>query len=460
MAQSIAFKTEGLSYLKEGIHLLAELMKPVYGIKGYSGVALAKELKTLNSFTSIGYALGKQSMEKMDRLCGDGSKTAIILTASILNAAHKAILDGASREPLLRGIKKACQQALCDLKNSAVMLNSKERVINYLGDEKNSEIAPLIAEAFAKLGQGGTVLIGKGNECTLTFTKGFSFESGYCSPHFWQSGDELIQLEAPRILVCSKPLDSPQELLPILQIISASKQPLLLIAPEFGGELLSTLSINRVANKLEVFTVKVEGNAEKTVALLEDIALFTGSTLLKSSQKLKTTTPEMLGSAERVIVDKERTHLLCGHGSAKGVASRISTIEKELSKTYETTAPLLNRKKQLDGVIALINPGEGHYLRALQLLRAAGLAMEMGSTPTGIAALCDIQLNLSELSGDELLGAEVFHKALHSPLAALTNNREKLKNGTQALATKVLLTALTCAYASAEKALLTRTLIA
>ncbi len=454
-AKELIFEEEAREHLRKGIQQLADVVAVTLGPKGRSvgieaswgapkitshGSEILKEIEFKDQYLNMGAALGKEVASKMKQKCGDGTTTSIILLNALVQNGVKNIASGLSPISLKRGMDKACEAVVASLEKQAIPVKGPEETksIATVSATGDAFVGEMIATAMQRAGEGGVITIeeGKGTETTLEMVEGMQFDRGYTSAYFCTHPEKMIvEMESPRILITDKKISSIQEILPILQAVASKGQSLLLIADEIEGDALSTLVINKLRGTLKVCAVKAPGYGDRRKALLEDIAILTGGALLseETGGSLKEATESDLGSAEKVIVTKELTTVVDGHGEKKEIAQRIQRIEAEIeaSKSDWDREKLQERKAKLSGGVAVIRVGastESEAKHKKQLfedsLNSTKAAHEMGvAAGGGVAFLrASAAVDALQIEGEERIGAKIVQDALSAPFRQIVSN--------------------------------------
>ena len=453
-AKELIFEEEARAKLSEGIDMLADVVSVTLGPKGKNvglqaswgapritndGNSIAKEVELKDQYANMGVALGKETASKMKENCGDGTTSSIVILRGLVKAAVKNIASGSSPIGLKRGMDKAVDAIILELEKMAIAIESDTQVRNIAvaSASGTEEIGSLIADALAKVGKAGVITIeeGKSTETSIEMVEGMQFDRGYVSAYFCTNAELLsVEMNNPKILITDKKISSIQEILPILQVIASTATELLIIADEIEGDALSTLVVNRLRGTLKVCAVKSPGFGDRRKALLEDLAILTGAVVISEERglSLKDATVESLGSAEKILITKDKTTIVNGRGSPKEIQERVAHIEAEIART---TSPydkekLDERKAKLSGGVAVLRIGaatEPELKQKKQLfedsLNSTRAAIEEGIVIGGGVALLRASKNCTlDLKGDEALGAEIVFKACEAPLKQIVLN--------------------------------------
>jgi chaperonin GroEL len=454
-AKEIIFEEEARDALLAGIKKLADVVAFTLGPKGRNvglekswgaptitndGNSIVKEIKLKNQYENMGVAMAQEVAQKIKEKCGDGTTTGMLLLRALVESGIKYIAAGASPISIKRGIDKAVEAVVKEIEKSAIPIKSKQEIKNIatVSSSGNQEIGDLIAEAMEKVGKTGVITIeeAKGTTTTTEVVEGMEFDRGYLSPYFCTNAEKMIvEKKNPQILLVDKKINSIHELLPILQAIAASATELLIIAEDLEGDALSTLVVNKLRGTLKVAAVKSPGFGDRRKAIMQDIAVLTGATLVseETGMSLKEISLDVLGSADKILVSKEKTLIINGHGSAETIKARIKQIEKEIetaTSSYDKEK-LEERKAKLSGGVAVIRvgaPTEPEMKQRKQAfedsLNSTKAAIESGVVPGGGVALLRAKgtIDKLKLEGDELIGAQIVKFACEAPLKQIASN--------------------------------------
>lgn len=453
--RELIFEEEARNKLREGIDKLADVVGVTLGPKGRNvglqaswgaptitndGNSIVKDVELQDQYANMGVAIGKEVASKMKEKCGDGTTTSILLLRALVQSGVKNIASGSSPIAIKRGMEKALEAILKELDSFAIAINSDKELHNIAmaSSSCDEEIANMITEAIKKVSKEGVITIeeGKTTENTLEVVEGMQFDRGYVSAYFATNAETLAaEMQDVRILITDKKISSIQEILPILQGVATAGQELLIIADDLEGDALSTLVVNKLRGALKVTAVKAPGFGDRRKALLEDIAVLTGGTLVSEETGiyLKDATASVLGNAEKVVITKDKTTLIGGSGSSESIQARIKqiTAEKEKTTSMYDKEKLEERKAKLSGGVAVIRVGaatEPVMKQKKQVfedsLNSTRAALEEGTVPGGGIALLQAgkaALKL-KLEGDEAIGAQIVAKACEAPFHQLVNN--------------------------------------
>lgn len=458
----LKFKDDALKSITKGLKTLAKAVKVTLGPKGRNvvinkgfgaplstkdGVTVAKEIALKDKFENMGAQLVKEVASKTSDVAGDGTTTAIVLAEAIYTAGAKSVSAGANPMSLKRGIDKAIH-TLCDsLSALAKPINTNEEVkqIASISANNDPEIGAILAEAMEKVGKDGIITVdeAKGIETTLDVVEGLQFDKGYLSPYFVTNPENMTaQFENASILITDKKLSTAKELVPLLEkVMEQGTRPLLIIAEEVEGEALATLVVNKLKAGMHVAAVKAPGFGDRRKAMLQDIAILTGATVVSEEigLKIEEVGPEVLGQAKTVKVGKEETTIVDGIGTEASVQERIQQIRAEIANSTSDydQEQLEQRLAKLAGGVAVVQVGAATEIdlkekkaRVEDALHATRAAVAEGVVPGGGVALLRAVKSLEnlELKGDEAIGAEIVKKAAFAPATAIANNCGKEGN--------------------------------
>ena len=457
MAKDIKFDIEARDGLKRGVDALANAVKVTLGPKGRNviigksfggptvtkdGVTVAKEIELKDPLENMGAQMVKEVASKTNDLAGDGTTTATVLAQAIVKEGLKNVAAGANPMDLKRGIDKAVEAIVADLTKQAQVVGSDSEKIKQIASisANNDEIiGDLIATAFGKVGKEGVITVeeAKGTDTYVDVVEGMQFDRGYLSPYFVTNPEKMeVELERPYILLYDKKVSSLKELLPILEPVAQSGRPLLIIAEDVDGEALSTLVVNKLRGALKIAAVKAPGFGDRRKAMLEDIAILTGGTVIaeESGYTLENTTLEMLGTAEKVTIDKDNTTLVNGAGGADLIKNRVNQIKGQMESTTSDydKEKLQERLAKLAGGVAVLYVGAASEVemkekkdRVDDALHATRAAVEEGIVAGGGVALLRAKSALSSIkaeNADEATGIQIVSRAVESPLRTIVEN--------------------------------------
>ncbi len=456
MAKLLQFNEEALQSIAKGVKTLAKAVIVTLGPKGRNvvinrgfgaplstkdGITVAKEIALKDKFENMGAQLVKEASSKTADLAGDGTTTAIVLAEAIFSLGIKNVIAGANPMSVKKGIDKAVEAVCKELSYLAKQISSPEEIkqIATVSANNDPEVGSIIAEAMQKVGKDGTITIAeaKGIETTLDVVEGMQFDKGYLSPYFVTNAEKMTaELDNAYILIVDKKISSAKELVPILeQVMEKGQKPLLIIAEEIDGEALATLVVNKIKGGLSLCAVKAPAFGDRRKAVLQDIAVLTGATVVTEDigMNLEEVGPEVLGSAKKIKVGKEHTTIVDGKGNSAEVKARADQIRGEIacSTSEYDKEKLEERLAKLVGGVAVINVGaateselkekKARVDDALHATRAA--VLEGVVAGGGVALLRSIKAleNLC-LKGDEAIGVEIIRSAAFAPAAAIANN--------------------------------------
>ncbi|MGI0125444.1 chaperonin GroEL [Streptococcus pneumoniae] len=454
MSKEIKFSSDARSAMVRGVDILADTVKVTLGPKGRNvvleksfgsplitndGVTIAKEIELEDHFENMGAKLVSEVASKTNDIAGDGTTTATVLTQAIVREGIKNVTAGANPIGIRRGIETAVATAVEALKNNAIPVANKEAIAQVAAVSSRSEkVGEYISEAMEKVGKDGVITIeeSRGMETELEVVEGMQFDRGYLSQYMVTDSEKMVaDLENPYILITDKKISNIQEILPLLESILQSNRPLLIIADDVDGEALPTLVLNKIRGTFNVVAVKAPGFGDRRKAMLEDIAILTGGTVITEDLglELKDATIEALGQAARVTVDKDSTVIVEGAGNPEAISHRVAVIKSQI----ETTTSEFDREKlqerlaKLSGGVAVIKVGAATEtelkemkLRIEDALNATRAAVEEGIVAGGGTALVNVipvVANL-ELTGDEATGRNIVLRALEEPVRQIAHN--------------------------------------
>ena len=454
MAKDIKFSSDARSAMVRGVDILADTVKVTLGPKGRNvvleksfgsplitndGVTIAKEIELEDHFENMGAKLVSEVASKTNDIAGDGTTTATVLTQAIVREGIKNVTAGANPIGIRRGIEAAVAAAVEALKNNAIPVANKEAIAQVAAVSSRSEkVGEYISEAMEKVGKDGVITIeeSRGMETELEVVEGMQFDRGYLSQYMVTDNEKMVaDLENPYILITDKKISNIQEILPLLESILQSSRPLLIIADDVDGEALPTLVLNKIRGTFNVVAVKAPGFGDRRKAMLEDIAILTGGTVITEDLglELKDATIEALGQATKVSVDKDSTVIVEGAGNPEAIANRVAVIKSQI----ETTTSEFDREKlqerlaKLSGGVAVIKVGAATEtelkemkLRIEDALNATRAAVEEGIVAGGGTALVNVipAVEDLELTGDEATGRSIVLRALEEPVRQIAYN--------------------------------------
>ncbi len=457
MAKDIKFDIEARDGLKRGVDALANAVKVTLGPKGRNviigksfggptvtkdGVTVAKEIELKDPLENMGAQMVKEVASKTNDLAGDGTTTATVLAQAIVKEGLKNVAAGANPMDLKRGIDKAVEAIVADLTKQAKVVGSDSEKIKQIASisANNDEvIGDLIATAFGKVGKEGVITVeeAKGTDTYVDVVEGMQFDRGYLSPYFVTNPEKMnVELENPYILLYDKKVSSLKELLPVLEPVAQSGKPLLIIAEDVDGEALSTLVVNKLRGALKIAAVKAPGFGDRRKAMLEDIAILTGGTVIaeESGYTLENATLEMLGTAEKIVIDKDNTTIVNGAGQADLIKNRVNQIKSQMETTTSDydKEKLQERLAKLAGGVAVLYVGAASEVemkekkdRVDDALHATRAAVEEGIVAGGGVALLRAKNALNSIkaaNADEATGIQIVSRAIESPLRTIVEN--------------------------------------
>jgi len=457
MAKEITFDTQAREKLKAGVDALANAVKVTLGPKGRNvvidkkfgaphitkdGVSVAKEIELKDPIENMGAQMLKEVASKTADIAGDGTTTATVLAQAIVTAGLKNVASGANPMDLKRGIDKAVEAVVADLKKISKTVGSDNDKIKQVGSisaNNDEAIGTLIADAMAKVGTEGVITVeeAKGTETEVKTVEGMQFDRGYLSPYFVTNAENMeADLENAFILIYDKKVSTMKELLPVLEKTAQTGRPLLIIAEDVDGEALATLVVNKIRGALKVAAVKAPGFGDRRKAMLQDIAILTGGQVIseETGLKLENATLEDLGRAEKITVDKDNTTIVNGTGSKEAIAARIGEIKAQIEKTTSDydREKLQERLAKLAGGVAVLYIGAATEVemkekkdRVDDALHATRAAVEEGIVPGGGVALIRASKALDKLKGaneDEQTGIAIVIRAIEEPLRQIVAN--------------------------------------
>ena len=457
MAKDIKFDIEARDGLIRGVDALANAVKVTLGPKGRNviisksfgaptvtkdGVSVAKEVELENELENMGAQMVKEVASKTNDLAGDGTTTATVLAQAIVKEGLKNVAAGANPMDLKRGIDKAVSAIVSDLeKQTQKVGNSSDKIQQVAAISANNDntIGDLIAQAFGKVGKEGVITVeeAKGMDTYVDVVEGMQFDRGYLSPYFVTDADKMIaDLENPYVLLFDKKISNLQEILPILEPVSQSGRPLLIIAEDVDGQALATLVVNKLRGGLKIAAVKAPGFGDRRKAMLEDIAILTGGTVISEERgfSLENATLDLLGTAESITIDKDNTTIVNGSGDADNIKARVSQIKAQIETTTSDydKEKLQERLAKLAGGVAVLYVGAASEVemkekkdRVDDALHATRAAVEEGIVAGGGVALVRAKKVLEQLATenlDETTGVQIVNKAIESPLRTIVEN--------------------------------------
>ena len=473
MAKQVKYDVEARDLLKKGVDTLANAVKVTLGPKGRNviiekkfgspaitkdGVSVAKEIELKDAMENMGAQMVKEVASKTADQAGDGTTTATVLAQAIVAPGIKSVAAGANPMDLKRGIDKAVSTVVANLKSQSQVVGSdinKIKQVASISANNDELIGSLIAEAMEKVGNDGVITVeeAKGTETEVKTVEGMQFDRGYLSPYFVTNSDKMeADLENPYILIYDKKISNMKELLPILEKQVQTGKPLLIIAEDLDGEALATLVVNKIRGSLKVAAVKAPGFGDRRKAMLEDIAILTGGTVISEERgfKLENAELDFLGQAEKVVVDKDNTTIINGSGQAEEIQGRVAQIRSQIETTTSDydREKLQERLAKLSGGVAVLYVGAATEVemkekkdRVDDALHATRAAVEEGIVAGGGVAFIHSTEALADLKGeneDEQIGIDIIKRAIEEPLRQICSNAgiegavivQKVKEGT------------------------------
>ena len=456
MAKNIQFDTEGRDRLKRGVDKLANAVKVTLGPKGRNvvidkkfgaptitkdGVTVAKEIELKDPIENMGAQLVKEVASKTADQAGDGTTTATVLAQAIYAAGSKNVAAGANPMDLKRGIDKAVKAVVENLKSQSKKIENSAEIaqVGTISANNDSEIGQMIADAMEKVGKEGVITVeeARGTETEVKTVEGMQFDRGYLSPYFVTNADKMeVELENAYILIYDKKVSTMKELLPVLEQVVQTGKPLVIVSEDVDGEALATLVVNKLRGSLKIAAVKAPGFGDRRKAMLEDIATLTGGTVISEEQgyKLENATLEYLGTAEKIIIDKDNTTIVNGKGDKDKIQGRIAQIKAQMETTTSDydKEKLQERLAKLSGGVAILYIGASTEVemkekkdRVDDALHATRAAVEEGVVPGGgvafVRALDSLDA-VDTLNGDERTGVNIIRTALEAPLRTIVQN--------------------------------------
>ena len=457
MAKQIFFDIEGRNKMKRGVDILANAVKVTLGPKGRNvviekkfgapavtkdGVTVAKEIELEDPIENMGAQMVKEVASKTADIAGDGTTTATVLAQSIISEGLKMVAAGANPMDLKRGIDKAVSLVVANLKEQSQTVGNDSKKIQQVAtiSANNDEtIGKLIAEAFAKVGKEGVITVeeAKGTETEVKTVEGMQFDRGYLSPYFVTNADKMeAELDSPFILIYDKKISNMKELLPVLEKTVQTGKPLLIIAEDLDGEALATLVVNKIRGSLKVAAVKAPGFGDRRKAMLEDIAILTGGIVISEERgyKLENADLTYLGTAEKVVIDKDNTTVINGSGKTEDIKARVGQIKAQIETTTSDydKEKLQERLAKLSGGVAVLYVGAASEVemkekkdRVDDALHATRAAVEEGIVAGGGVAFIRAVEALANLKGDnedETTGIAIVKRAIEEPLRQICEN--------------------------------------
>jgi len=457
MAKDIKFDIEARDALKRGVDALANAVKVTLGPKGRNvvidkkfgaptitkdGVSVAKEIELEDAIENMGAQMVKEVASKTADIAGDGTTTATVLAQEIVATGLKNVAAGANPMDLKRGIDKAVKAVVAELQKQSIEvgdnLDKIEQVASISANNDNT-IGALIAEAMAKVKKEGVITVeeAKGTDTTVEVVEGMQFDRGYLSPYFVTNAEKMeAELDNPYILIYDKKISNMKDMLPILEQTTQTGRPILIIAEDVDGEALATLVVNKIRGSLKIAAVKAPGFGDRRKAMLEDIAILTGGTVVSEERgfKLENASLEMLGQTDKVVIDKDNTTIVNGKGQKEAIALRVNQIKAQMETTTSDydREKLQERLAKLAGGVAVLYVGAASEVemkekkdRVDDALNATRAAVEEGIVPGGGVALVRAAASLNTIdteNEDEKTGVQIITRALQAPLRQIVSN--------------------------------------
>ena len=457
MAKDIKFDIEARDGLKRGVDALANAVKVTLGPKGRNviisksfgapsvtkdGVSVAKEIELENPLENMGAQMVKEVASRTNDLAGDGTTTATVLAQAIVKEGLKNVAAGANPMDLKRGIDKAVAAIVEDLNKQAKKVgDSSEKIKQIASISANNDevVGDLIAKAFGKVGKEGVITVeeAKGTDTTVDVVEGMQFDRGYLSPYFVTNSEKMeAELESPYILLFDKKISSMKDLMPVLEPVAQTGKPLLIIAEDVDGEALATLVVNKLRGALKIAAVKAPGFGDRRKAMLEDIAILTGGTVISEERgfTLENATIDMLGTAEKITIDKDNTTIVNGAGDGEMIQTRVGQIKAQIESTTSDydKEKLQERLAKLAGGVAVLYVGAASEVemkekkdRVDDALHATRAAVEEGIVAGGGVALVRAKGVLESITTDnldEVTGIKIIARAIEEPLRTIVSN--------------------------------------
>ena len=457
MAKDIQFDIQAREGLKRGVDALANAVKVTLGPKGRNviidksfggpqvtkdGVTVAKEVELEDALENMGAQMVKEVASKTNDLAGDGTTTATILAQAIVHEGLKNVAAGANPMDLKRGVEKAVEAIVKDLDKQSVQVgDSSEKIKQVASISANNDetIGSLITEAFEKVGKEGVITVeeAKGTDTYVDVVEGMQFDRGYLSPYFVTNAEKMeADLESPYILMFDKKISTMKDLLPVLEPVAQTGKPLVIVAEDVDGEALATLVVNKLRGTVKIAAVKAPGFGDRRKAMLEDIAILTGGTVISEERgfNLENTTIEMLGTAEKVTIDKDNTTIVNGSGDAEAIKARVNQIKAQIESTTSDydKEKLQERLAKLAGGVAVLYVGAASEVemkekkdRVDDALHATRAAVEEGIVSGGGVALLNARKSIQKIkaeNADEATGNQIVFNAVEAPLRTIVTN--------------------------------------
>jgi chaperonin GroEL len=456
MAKEIYFNTKSRENLRKGVDILANAVKVTLGPKGRNvildkkfgaptitkdGVTVAKEIELKEPVENMGAQLVKEVASKTADDAGDGTTTATVLAQAIFNNGIKNVAAGANPMDLKRGVDKAVKTVVSDLQSQSKEIKDSSEIsqVATVSANNDREIGNMVADAMDKVGRDGVITVeeAKSTETEVKTVEGMQFDRGYLSPYFVTNSDKMeVELEKPYILIYDKKISAMKELLPVLELVSQSAKPLLIIAEDIEGEALATIVVNKIRGALKVAAVKAPGFGDRRKAMLEDLAILTGGTVISEERgyKLESATIDYLGTADKVNIDKDNTTIISGAGKKSDINARVNQIKKQIENTTSEydKEKLQERLAKLSGGVAILYVGAATEVemkekkdRVDDALHATRAAVQEGIVAGGGIAFIRAMSSLDKLdldNEDQNTGVIIVKTALESPIRTIVEN--------------------------------------
>ncbi len=456
MSKQIVFDSDARSKLKAGVDALAEAVKVTLGPKGRNviiekkfgaptvtkdGVTVAKEIELEDRLENVGAQMLKEVASKTSDVAGDGTTTATVLAQAIMTSGLKNVTAGANPMDLKRGVDHAVTAVVENLRSQSKDIQDRKRIAQVATISANNDgaIGELIADAFEKVGKDGVITVeeARGTETTLEVVEGMQFDRGYLSPYFVTDAENMeVVLEDPYILIHDKKISTMKDLLPILEKVAQMGAPFLVIAEDVEGEALATLVVNKLRGTLKVAAVKAPGFGDRRKAMLEDIAILTGGTVVSEEKgyRLENSTLDYMGRAKRIVIDKDNTVVVDGAGDSEQIKARTNQIKQQVESTTSDydREKLQERLAKLSGGVAVLKIGAAtepemkeKKARVEDALHATRAAIEEGIVPGGGVAYIRALASLDKLKledEDQMIGVSIIRRALEEPLRQIAAN--------------------------------------
>ena len=456
MAKELFFNTDARDSLKKGVDTLADAVKVTLGPKGRNviidkkfgapsvtkdGVSVAKEIELSEPIENMGAQLVKEVASKTADDAGDGTTTATVLAQAVYGAGIKNVAAGANPMDLKRGIDKAVSAVVANLQSQSKAIKNSTEIeqVGTISANNDAEIGKMIADAMDKVGKDGVITVeeARGTETEVKTVEGMQFDRGYLSPYFVTNTEKMeVEMEDPYILIYDKKISSMKELLPVLEPVAQSGKGLVIIAEDVDGEALATLVVNKIRGSLKIAAVKAPGFGDRRKAMLEDIAILTGGTVISEERgyKLENATIEYLGTAEKVNIDKDNSTIVNGAGTSKDIKARVSQIQQQIENTTSDydKEKLQERLAKLSGGVAILYIGAATEVemkekkdRVDDALHATRAAVQEGVVAGGGVALIRAGAALDKVAvenDDEATGVNIVRTAIESPLRTIVEN--------------------------------------